>query len=88
MISNPATVLVNNPDLLHSVQTTDGIAAQIIKDTTAKVTKAVEDQAHNRRNAAIRDTALVLSAIVAALVIVLLVARSLVRPLRVLGTAL
>jgi signal transduction histidine kinase len=84
LISNPATVLVNNPDLLHSVQTTDGIAAQIIKDTTAKVTKAVEDQAHNRRNAAIRDTALVLSAIVAALVIVLLVARSLVRPLRVL----
>ena len=84
LISNPATVLVNNPDLLHSVQTTDGIAAQIIKDTTAKVTKAVEDQAHNRRNAAIRDTALVLAAIVAALVIVLLVARSLVRPLRVL----
>ena len=84
LISNPAIVLVNNPDLLHSVQTTDGIAAQIIKDTTAKVTKAVEDQAHNRRNAAIRDTALVLSAIVAALLIVLLVARSLIRPLRVL----
>src|SRR6202044_2068983 len=56
LISNPATVLVNNPDLLHSVQTTDGIAAQIIKDTTAQVTKAVEDQAHSRSIAAIRDT--------------------------------
>ena len=84
LMSNPATKLVNSPDLLHSVQTTDGIAAQIIKDTTAKVTKAVEDQAHSRRNAAIRDTVLVVAAIIAALIVVLLVARSLVRPLRVL----
>ena len=84
LMSDPAQKLVNNPALLHSVQTTDGIAAQIINDITAKVTKAVEDQAHDRRNAAIRDTVLVLAAIVAALVIVLLVARSLIRPLRVL----
>ena len=84
LMSNPAIVLVNNPDLLHSIQTTDGIAAQIIKDTTAQVTKAVEDQAHNRRNAAIRDAVVVLTAIVAALLVVLLVARSLIRPLRVL----
>ncbi len=84
LMSDPATVLVNNPALLRSVQTTDGIAAQIVKDTTARVTKAVEDQAHDRRDAAIRDTALVLAGIVAALAIVLLVARSLVRPLRVL----
>ena len=84
LMSDPAQKLVNNPALLHSVQITDGIAAQIIKDVTAKVTKAVEDQAHDRRNAAIRDTVLVLAAIVAALVIVLLVARSLIRPLRVL----
>jgi len=84
LMSNPAIVLVNNPDLLHSIQATDGIAAQIIKDTNAQVTKAVEDQAHNRRNAAIRDAVVVLAAIVAALLVVLLVARSLIRPLRVL----
>jgi len=84
LMSDPAQKLVNNPALLHSVQTTDGIAAQIVKDNTEKLTKAVESQAHNRRNAAIRDTVLVLSAIVAALVLVLLVARSLVAPLRVL----
>ena len=48
------------------------------------MTKAVENQAHDRRNAAIRDTVLVLAAIVAALLIVLLVARTLIRPLRVL----
>jgi signal transduction histidine kinase len=84
LMSNPAIVLVNNPDLLHSIQITDGIAAQIIKDTTAQVTKAVEDQANNRRNAAIRDAVVVLTAIVAALLVVLLVARSLIRPLRVL----
>jgi signal transduction histidine kinase len=84
LMSDPTQKLVNNPALLHSVQTTDGIASQIIKDIAAKVTKAVEDQARDRRNAAIRDTVLVLGAIVAALVIVLLVARSLIRPLRVL----
>jgi signal transduction histidine kinase len=84
LMSNPAIPLVNNADLLHSIQTTDDIAAQIIKDTTAQVTKAVEDQAHNRRNAAIRDAVVVLTAIVAALLVVLLVARSLIRPLRVL----
>ena len=56
----------------------------MIKDTTALVTKSVEDQARDRRDAAIRDTVLVLAAIVAALGIVLLVARSLVQPLRVL----
>jgi signal transduction histidine kinase len=84
LMSNPAIALVNNPDLLHSIQTTDGIAAQVIKDTTAQVTKAVEDQAHSRRNAAIRDAVVVLTAIVAALLVVLLVARSLIRPLRVL----
>nr|WP_082993430.1 ATP-binding protein [Mycobacterium sp. 1245111.1] len=84
LMSDPAQKLVNNPALLRSVQTTDGIAAQIIKDITEKVTKAVEGQAHDRRNAAIRDTVLVVSAIAAALILVLLVARSLIRPLRVL----
>ncbi len=82
--SDPATQLVNNPTLLKSVQTTDGIASQIIKDTTEFVTKSVENQAHNRRNAAIRDTVLVLAGIAAALAVVLVVARSLIRPLRVL----
>jgi signal transduction histidine kinase len=84
IMSDPASLLVNNPALLRSIQTTDAIAAQIIKDTTTAVTKAVEDRANDRRDAAIRDTVLVLAAIVAALVIVLLVARSLVQPLRVL----
>ncbi len=84
IMSNPASLLVNNPALLKSVQTTDAIAAQVVKDTTALVTKSVEDQAHNRRDAAIRDTVVVLAAIIAALVIVLLVARSLIQPLRVL----
>jgi signal transduction histidine kinase len=84
IMSDPTSRLVNNPALLRSVQTTDAIAAQIVKDSSALVTKAVEDQAHNRRDAAIRDTVLVLAAIVAALAIVLLVARSLIQPLRML----
>ncbi|HME77728.1 MAG TPA: ATP-binding protein [Mycobacterium sp.] len=84
IMSDPTSLLVNNPALLRSVQTTDGIAAQVIKDSTALVTKSVEDEARQRRDAAIRDTVVVLAAIVAALGIVLLVARSLVQPLRVL----
>jgi signal transduction histidine kinase len=84
IMSDPARVLVDNPDLLHSIKVTDGIAEQVIKDTTASVTRSVQSQATDRRNAAVLDTALVLAAIVIALVIVLLVARALVRPLRVL----
>ncbi|UMB68518.1 HAMP domain-containing protein [Mycobacterium paraterrae] len=84
LMSDPAQKLVNNPVLLRSVQTTDGIAAQIIDNITPKVTKAVEDQAHDRRNVAIRDSVVVVTAILAAIVLVLLVARSLIRPLRVL----
>ena len=84
IMSDPDSVLVDNADLLHSIQTTDGIAEQVVKDTTASVTKSVQAQATDRRNAAILDAALVLAAIVIALAIVLLVARALVRPLRVL----
>jgi signal transduction histidine kinase len=84
IMSDPASVLVNNPDLLRSTQTTDTIATQVVNDTLASVTKSVQDQAKNRRDAAIRDTVVVVAAIVAALLIVLLVARSLIQPLRVL----
>src|SRR5271156_458151 len=84
VMSDPTSLLVNNPALLKSIQTTDAIAAQIVKDSSALVTKAVEDQVRNRRDAAIRDTVLVVAAIVAALAIVLLVARTLIQPLRVL----
>ncbi len=84
IMSDPASVLVDNPELLHSIQTSDDIAEQVITDATASVTNSVHAQAADRRNAAILDTVLVLAAIVIALVIVLLVARALVRPLRVL----
>jgi signal transduction histidine kinase len=84
IMSDPASALVDNPDLLSSIQTTDGIAEEVVTDATASVTKSVHTEATDRRNAAIRDTVLVLAAIVIALLIVLLVARALVRPLRVL----
>ncbi|WP_083679226.1 sensor histidine kinase [Mycobacterium sp. IS-1264] len=87
MMSDPASPLVDNPELLRSIRTTDGIAEQVIKDATASVTKAVHAQADDRRRAAILDSILVLAAIVVALAIVLLVARALVVPLRVLRDA-
>lgn len=84
IMSDPASVLVDNADLLRSIQATDDIAGQVIKDVTASVTKAVHAQADDRQNSAIVDTVVVLAAIVFALVVVALVARALVRPLRVL----
>ncbi len=84
IMSDPASALVDNSELLQSIQTTDGIAEQVINDATASVTKSVQAQATARREAAMRDTGLMLAAILIALGIVLLVARALVRPLRVL----
>jgi signal transduction histidine kinase len=82
IISDPAAVLAGNPDLLQSLQTTDDIAKKVINDTTSSVTSAVDEQAASARNAAIRDSAIVLGLIALALLLVLLVARALVRPLR------
>jgi signal transduction histidine kinase len=87
IMSDPASALVNNPALLHSIQVTDGIAEQVINNATTAVTKSVQSQAAVRRDAAIRDAVLVLAAIAIAVVIVLLVARALVVPLRMLRDA-
>ncbi|MGV9797844.1 ATP-binding protein [Mycobacterium sp. NPDC003449] len=84
MMSNPSVPLVGNPDLLASLQATNKIAEQIIDDTTTAVPAALEAEADNARGAVIRGAILVAVAIISAIVIVLLVARSLVRPLRTL----
>ncbi|MBB3750136.1 signal transduction histidine kinase [Mycolicibacterium sp. BK634] len=84
IMSNPDAVLVGNADLRESMQATDTIAAQVIKTTTAQVTSAVQQQASERRTAVIRDSLLVSAAFLVALLVVFLVARSLVRPLRIL----
>ncbi|TGD86733.1 sensor histidine kinase [Mycolicibacterium sp. CH28] len=84
ILSNPDAVLVGNLDLRQSLQATDTIAGQIIKSTTAEVTTSVQRQAADRRTAVIRDALLVLAAFVIALVVVVAVARSLIRPLRTL----
>jgi signal transduction histidine kinase len=82
IISDPAAVLVNNPDLSASIQVTNQIANKIIADTSTAVTGAVESQAGAQRTAWIRDTAIVIGALLLALLVVILVALSLVRPLR------
>lgn len=84
IMSDPDSSLVDNADLLRSVHTTQGIAEQIINDATASVTDSVQGQAATRRDAAVRDAVLVLVAIGLALAVVLLVARALIKPLRVL----
>jgi signal transduction histidine kinase len=84
IMSDPASVLVDNPELLRSIQTTDEIADRVIQDAMAAITKAVRAQAADRHDAAMLDAVVVVAAIVIALVIVLLVARTLIAPLRVL----
>src|SRR5689334_3751559 len=82
IMSDPAAVLVNNPDLSASIQATNQIANKMVADTSKAVTDAVEREAAEQRTAAIRDTAIVIGAMVVALLLVIVVARSLVRPLR------
>jgi signal transduction histidine kinase len=82
IMSDPAAILVNNPQLRASEAITDQIAGQIITDTTASVTSTVEERAAAQRTAAIRDAAIVGGAMLLALIVVIVVALSLVRPLR------
>jgi signal transduction histidine kinase len=82
IMSDPAAVLVNNPDLSASIQATNQIADKMVADTSHAVTDAVEREAAAQRSAAIRDTAIVIGAMLVALLLVIVVARSLVRPLR------
>src|SRR3954470_3112777 len=82
IMSDPAAVLVANPELSASIQATNQIANKIIADTSTAVTDAVESEAAPQRTAAIRDTAIVVGAMLLALLLVILVALSLVRPLR------
>ncbi|MFG1930366.1 ATP-binding protein [Mycobacterium sp. NPDC048908] len=82
IMSDPAAVLVNNPDLSASIQATDQIADKMVADTSRVVTDAVEADAAAQRGGAIRDAVIVVAAMLLALLLVILVARSLVRPLR------
>ncbi|HYZ69417.1 MAG TPA: ATP-binding protein, partial [Mycobacterium sp.] len=82
IMSDPAAILVNNPDVSASIQTTNQIAGKILADAPTAVTGAVERQAAAQRTAAIRDSAIVIGAMLLALLLVIVVARTLVRPLR------
>ena len=84
LMSDPAVPLVDNPDMTQSLQATDQIATKMIDATVPAVTGAVADEASAARTEAIRDSAIVVGAMVLALLLVILVARSLVRPLRTL----
>lgn len=87
ILSDPTSVLLNNPEFEQSIQTTDGIARALIADLSPAITAGVESEAVAARNAAIRDSALVVAAFLIALLVVFLVARSLTRPLRRLRDA-
>ncbi|HET7666859.1 MAG TPA: ATP-binding protein [Mycobacterium sp.] len=82
IISDPSAVLVGNPDLSASIQVTNGIANKTIENTANAVTDAVDSAATTQRTAAIRDSAIIVGALLLALLLVLVLARSLVQPLR------
>jgi signal transduction histidine kinase len=82
VLADDSAQLVDNPDLLASIQATDQIAQDVINSTTGSITSSVDAEAIQQRNKAIRDAIVVLVAILVVLIIVLLVARSLIRPLR------
>ncbi|HJT91717.1 MAG TPA: ATP-binding protein, partial [Mycobacterium sp.] len=82
LLSNPAVPVVGNPELLASQQTTRQVADKLIADTTSAIPAAVEKEANASRTSAIRDAAIVVGAMLLVLLLVIFVARSLVRPLR------
>ncbi|OBK75761.1 ATP-binding protein [Mycobacterium sp. 1164985.4] len=82
LMTDLAVPLVNNPELLASVAATEQIAREVIERTTPAVTSAVQDRADAQRTTLIRDAIIVGVALLLALIIVALVARSLVLPLR------
>jgi signal transduction histidine kinase len=82
LLTDPAVPLVNNPELLASVNATEDIARQVTENTTASVTSAVGERAAAARSTLVRDAVVVAVVILLALVVVVVVARSLVRPLR------
>ncbi|PND55311.1 ATP-binding protein [Mycobacterium sp. ENV421] len=84
IMSSPDATLAGNADLRQSLQATDAIAEKVVASTTDEVTTSVQRLAADRRHAVIRDGLLALAAFIVALVVVFLVARSLVRPLRIL----
>ncbi len=60
MMSDPGAVLVDNPDLLASMQATDEIADKIIADTTdVDPGRGRRARPTPQRSAAIRDAAIV-----------------------------
>lgn len=82
LMSNPAVPVAGNPELLASQQVTRQIADGLVADTTSAIPAAVAAEANAARTAAIRDAAIVAGAMLLVLLLVIVVARSLVRPLR------
>lgn len=84
VLSDPASVLVGNADLLASQRVTSDIAEGVIALTAKEIPATVAQRAADSRTAAIRDAALVGAALLVALTLITVVARSMVRPLRTL----
>jgi signal transduction histidine kinase len=82
MLSDPAQPLPGNPDLLASVQVTDQIAQKLLTSASASLTTEADDQAERARTSVIRESVVILVALLIVGAIVGWVASFLVRPLR------
>ncbi|MFD6894224.1 ATP-binding protein [Rhodococcus sp. NPDC060086] len=74
----PLPLMELRASMLRSVD----VYSNIINDASQSITSTVIDRASDTRSAALRDTAFVLAALLVALVLALLVSRSLVGPIR------
>ncbi|NLU63669.1 HAMP domain-containing protein [Rhodococcus sp. HNM0563] len=74
----PLPLLDLRASMLHSVD----VYSNIINEASHAISETVIDRASETRSAALRDTAFVLAALLVALVLALLVSRSLVGPIR------
>ncbi|MFV0496325.1 ATP-binding protein [Mycobacterium sp.] len=84
LLATGGTDLPGDTELLDSIATARAAAEQNVRNAVAEISGSVAAQADARRRAAIREGVLVLAVLAAALGIALLVARALVKPLRLL----
>ncbi len=82
LLSDPNLPLPGNPDLLASIQATDGIAQRLLAAASASLTTEADEQAAGARASVAREAVAILAALLIVAAIVSWVASFLVRPLR------
>ena len=87
ILTDPASELAGNAQLLESLQATDTILQDVMEGTSSSVISAAQDKASAARTPVIRDGVILLAVVLIGLALAVVADRLLVRPLRGLRSA-